>query len=54
MAGTSGKLGARSAVVTPRARSLPLLICPEAEGRLSKMIGTWLPSTSVSAGPDPL
>ncbi len=54
MAGTSGKEGARFAVVTPSARSLPVLMWSAEEGRLSNMIGTWPDSTSTSAGPAPL
>ncbi|MNY74328.1 hypothetical protein D3C86_2133330 [compost metagenome] len=52
--GTSGKDGARSAVVTASARKVPALMWPEEEGRLSNMIGTWLPMTSFNAGPAPL
>ena len=54
VADTQVQEGARSAVVTASARSVPALMWPEEEGRLSNMIGTWLPMTSFSAGPAPL
>ncbi|CFW04152.1 Uncharacterised protein [Bordetella pertussis] len=47
--GVSGSRGARSALLTARARARPALICGKAVGRLSHISCTWCPSRAVSA-----
>ena len=51
--GTSGIESTRFDAVTPRARTLPVLMCPIGPGRLSNSTCTWPASRSVSAGAPP-
>jgi hypothetical protein len=51
--GVFGSSARRCGAATTMGISLPLLMKGSAEGRLSKMIGTWPATTSFSAGPAP-
>ncbi|MNY64913.1 hypothetical protein D3C86_2020940 [compost metagenome] len=50
----SGAMGLACRLVTPMARSLPLRTMGRMDGPLEIISCTWLPITSVSAGPWPL
>src|SRR3954467_10909682 len=54
MLGTSGRNGARVAVVTASARTFPAAICPIDSGPLLNDIGICPPSRSLIAGAPPL
>ena len=51
--GRSGSACERTALVTPSAFSLPLLMCGIADGRLSNITSMLPPIRSISAGPEP-
>ena len=53
MVGTSGSTLERTALVTAKALSRPLLMCGKAEGRLSNITSMLPPMRSMSAGPEP-
>src|SRR5882672_1388628 len=54
MLGTSGRNGARSAVVTASARNVPACNCPTDSGPLLNEIGICPPSRSLIEGAPPL
>src|SRR5262245_35525725 len=53
MVGTSSIASERVAALTPSARSLPVLMCPTAEGMEIKLTCTCPAMRSLSAGPPP-
>ncbi|MNL40803.1 hypothetical protein D3C87_1631770 [compost metagenome] len=54
MGGTPGNCGSACGLVTPSARSAPLLMCGRALSELANIMSTWPPSRSVMAGAVPL
>ncbi len=54
MVGTSGRMGARLALVTASARRRPARICGAAPGIAMHPSGTWFPTVAATAGPAPL
>ncbi len=54
MVGMSGAVNQRSSEVTAIGRTLPARACAITVGMLPKVMCTWPPITSVSAGPPPL